>query len=108
VRSFIVAESRRAAYDRYGTTADSSSCHPDFSACNTDFTFRDAEMMFREFFGGRDPFEVIFNGREPFEALFAGRDPFEQFFSSSQSDFSSFYRVSTFSGASGLVRRFAL
>ena len=40
---------------------------------SADFKFehRDADEIFREFFGGQDPFEAFFGNKDPFEAFFA-------------------------------------
>ena len=45
--------------DGYGTFADSG------------FYGRDADEIFREFFGGRDPFGAFFGSNDPFNAFFA-------------------------------------
>uniref|UniRef100_A0A8C7WWP6 J domain-containing protein n=1 Tax=Oryzias sinensis TaxID=183150 RepID=A0A8C7WWP6_9TELE len=57
-------KSKRDAYDRYGSegmrhadssSADFSSGFPGFT-----FTFRNPDEVFREFFGGQDPFDSFF------------------------------------------------
>lgn len=63
------AESKRAIYDKYGKDglvngvedARPGSCHGRRYAAPT-FCFRDPFELFREFFGGRDPFQEMFGG----------------------------------------------
>ncbi|XP_053357298.1 dnaJ homolog subfamily B member 6b isoform X2 [Clarias gariepinus] len=68
-------EDKRSLYDRYGKDALSGGggrggrYDDHFGGV---FTFRNPEDVFREFFGGRDPFADLF-GDDPF-------DPFEDFF----------------------------
>jgi len=50
--------------DGYSTFADSK------------FDCRDADEIFREFFGGKDPFEAFFGNNDPFEAFFANTGNF--------------------------------
>jgi len=43
------------------------------TGASADFHFdcRDADEIFREFFGGKDPFEAFFGNKDPFEGFFA-------------------------------------
>ncbi|XP_013399018.1 dnaJ homolog subfamily B member 6 isoform X8 [Lingula anatina] len=54
---------KRDLYDRYGKDG-LNDADIDFGGYDTGFhfTFRDPEEVFREFFGGRDPFEDFFGG----------------------------------------------
>ncbi|XP_076018510.1 dnaJ homolog subfamily B member 6-like [Genypterus blacodes] len=69
---------KRSLYDRYGkeglTAANGgrSNHYHNGNHFNEPFTFRNPEDVFREFFGGRDPFADFFG--DPF-----GDDPFGQF-----------------------------
>lgn len=66
----VLAEDKRVIYDRYGkeglTNNGNAGCGPqdfDFGGFDTGFrhfTFRDPEDVFRDFFGGRDPFAEFF------------------------------------------------
>ncbi|XP_056607056.1 dnaJ homolog subfamily B member 6b [Triplophysa dalaica] len=65
-------ENKRRQYDRYGREGVSnrgSHYEEDYSGR---FTFRNPEDVFREFFGGRDPFADFF-ADDPFEDFFGGR-----------------------------------
>ena len=61
------AAQKRDVYDRYGkdglTGGGSASFNfGDFDAGFGHFSFRDPEEVFRDFFGGRDPFHEFFGG----------------------------------------------
>uniref|UniRef100_A0A3P9ITF2 DnaJ heat shock protein family (Hsp40) member B2 n=1 Tax=Oryzias latipes TaxID=8090 RepID=A0A3P9ITF2_ORYLA len=71
-------KSKRDAYDRYGSegmrhadssSADFSSGFPGFT-----FTFRNPDEVFREFFGGQDPFDSFFVQFTSFSSSFGGMD----------------------------------
>ncbi|XP_051995720.1 dnaJ homolog subfamily B member 6b isoform X1 [Xyrauchen texanus] len=65
-------EGKRRQYDRYGTEGLSRrGCHYDNHDFMGGFTFRNPEDVFREFFGGRDPFADFF-ADDPFENFFGG------------------------------------
>ncbi|XP_071381956.1 dnaJ homolog subfamily B member 6b [Centroberyx affinis] len=70
-------ESKRDTYDRYGKEGLSGSGGGGGHYHNGDhfggagFTFRNPEDVFREFFGGRDPFADLF-ADDPFEDFFGG------------------------------------
>ncbi|XP_061735973.1 dnaJ homolog subfamily B member 2 isoform X4 [Nerophis ophidion] len=63
-------QSKREAYDRYGSDrmthsgSYGSDFSPDFPGFN--FTFRSPDEVFREFFGGQDPFASFFDDFPPF------------------------------------------
>ena len=64
--SFSFQEKKRDVYDRYGTL-DGQSQEFDFGNFSTNgsrgfhhFHFRDPQDVFKEFFGGRDPFSEMF------------------------------------------------
>jgi len=59
-----VVAAKRRNYDLSGSTGYCTSA--DFK-----FEHRDADEIFREFFGGQDPFEAFFGNKDPFEAFFA-------------------------------------
>ncbi|XP_012708621.1 dnaJ homolog subfamily B member 6b isoform X1 [Fundulus heteroclitus] len=62
-------ENKRSLYDRYGKDGLSGGGnHYDNFSHGHHFTFRNPEDVFREFFGGRDPFADLFG------------DPFDDFF----------------------------
>ncbi|XP_006866829.1 PREDICTED: dnaJ homolog subfamily B member 3-like [Chrysochloris asiatica] len=64
---------KRDVYDRYGTArVDGCGGGPFEDPFDYIFTFRDPAEVFREFFGGRDPFSFDFFG-DPLENLFGGR-----------------------------------
>ncbi|XP_063285393.1 dnaJ homolog subfamily B member 2 isoform X3 [Pelobates fuscus] len=56
---------KREAYDRYGKSgisgAGSAQSSSDHAFSGFEFTFRSPEEVFREFFGGRDPFSDLFD-----------------------------------------------
>lgn len=64
---------KRDIYDRYGKegliNGGGGGNHHD-NAFDFGFTFRNPEDVFREFFGGRDPFDLF---EDPFEDFFGGR-----------------------------------
>ena len=59
-----VVAAKRRNYDLSGSTGYCTSA--DFK-----FEHRDADEIFREFFGGQDPFEAFFGNKDPFKAFFA-------------------------------------
>ena len=75
---FYFAEEKRDVYDRYGkeglTGGGPSASGFDFGEFQSGFghfSFRDPNDVFREFFGGRDPFAEFFgNGGESLEVVF--------------------------------------
>ncbi|XP_043988591.1 dnaJ homolog subfamily B member 2 isoform X1 [Gambusia affinis] len=97
-------KSRRDAYDRYGndnvrhsgsTTTDYSDL-PEFT-----FTFRNPDEVFREFFGGQDPFASFFDDFASFGVPHSRLGPSRFFsFPSSGVEFSSF--SSSFGGVGGM------
>ncbi|XP_028663039.2 dnaJ homolog subfamily B member 2 isoform X1 [Erpetoichthys calabaricus] len=101
---------KREIYDRHGKEglreggfAESGSA--DFSGFH--FTFRSPDEVFREFFGGRDPFADMFDDFGPFSEMSRGtsrvQPGFSSFFSFPMgSDFSSF--SSTLGGSGGGFR----
>ena len=64
----LLSEKKRDVYDRYGKSGltGNGGSHHDFDFGEFDnfggghFTFRNPEDVFREFFGGRDPFAEFF------------------------------------------------
>ncbi|KAM3860529.1 dnaJ homolog subfamily B member 6b [Diretmus argenteus] len=68
-------ESKRDVYDRYGKEGLSGSRggnhYHNGEHFGGGFTFRNPEDVFREFFGGRDPFADLF-ADDPFEDFFGG------------------------------------
>ncbi|XP_061054986.1 dnaJ homolog subfamily B member 6 isoform X1 [Eubalaena glacialis] len=66
---------KRDIYDKYGkeglNSGGGGGSHFD-SACGFGFTFRNPDDVFREFFGGRDPFSFDFF-EDPFEDFFGNR-----------------------------------
>lgn len=67
--TFFLSETKRDIYDRYGKeglTGGGAHYHEngfDFNEFGGfGFHFRDPEEVFREFFGGRDPFAEFFTG----------------------------------------------
>ncbi|TKS67344.1 DnaJ -like protein subfamily B member 2 [Collichthys lucidus] len=88
-------KSKRDAYDRYGndrmphtgsTTSDFSSDFPEFT-----FTFRSPDEVFREFFGGQDPFASFFDDFSSFGSSSSRLGPGRFFsFPSAGVDFTSF------------------
>ncbi|KAF7216043.1 dnaJ homolog subfamily B member 2 isoform X1 [Nothobranchius furzeri] len=96
-------KSRRDAYDRYGNdrvhhSDSSSSDFSDFPGFT--FTFRSPDEVFRDFFGGQDPFASFFDDFPPFGG--SSRLGPSRFFSfpSSGGEFSSF--SSSFGGLDGM------
>ncbi|XP_013399016.1 dnaJ homolog subfamily B member 6 isoform X7 [Lingula anatina] len=71
---------KRDLYDRYGKDG-LNDADIDFGGYDTGFhfTFRDPEEVFREFFGGRDPFEDFFGGFPSFGFMGGDMDPFAGF-----------------------------
>ncbi|KAL7880921.1 hypothetical protein SRHO_G00031750 [Serrasalmus rhombeus] len=66
-------ENKRSLYNRYGKeglTGGGGRGHYD-DHFGSGFTFRNPEDVFREFFGGRDPFAEFF-GDDPFDDFFGG------------------------------------
>ncbi|XP_003417952.3 dnaJ homolog subfamily B member 3 [Loxodonta africana] len=64
---------KRDVYDRYGKAGvDGDGGGPFEDAFDFVFTFRDPAEVFREFFGGRDPFSFDFFG-DPLENIFGSR-----------------------------------
>jgi len=61
-------ETRRRNYDLYGNDIPINNQYQ--------HGFHDPFELFRQFFGGRDPFSESFFGRDPFGDSFFGRDPF--------------------------------
>uniref|UniRef100_H3DG98 DnaJ heat shock protein family (Hsp40) member B2 n=1 Tax=Tetraodon nigroviridis TaxID=99883 RepID=H3DG98_TETNG len=68
-------KSKREAYDRYGSEIlrdtdfrSAGSCSSDFSSDlpGFTFTFRSPDEVFRDFFGGQDPFSSFFDDFTPF------------------------------------------
>ncbi|KAM6900287.1 dnaJ homolog subfamily B member 6b [Xenentodon cancila] len=64
-------ENKRNVYDRYGKEGLSGGGGHYDNFGNTGFTFRNPEDVFREFFGGRDPF-ADFMADDPFDDFFGG------------------------------------
>jgi len=61
----LVVAAKRRNYDIGGSGGYGRFAHSTFS-------FRDADDIFREFFGGQDPFEAFFGSSDdPFETFFA-------------------------------------
>ena len=68
---FFLSEQKRETYDRYGKDGlvNDNSANFEFNFGNFGgnefghhFHFRDPDEVFREFFGGRDPFAEFFGG----------------------------------------------
>ncbi|XP_037542307.1 dnaJ homolog subfamily B member 2 isoform X2 [Nematolebias whitei] len=96
-------KSRREAYDRYGNDRmpHSGSSTSDFSGFpDYTFTFRSPDEVFREFFGGQDPFSSFFDDFPAFGG--STRQGPSRFFSfpSAGVEFSSF--SSSFGGLDGM------
>ncbi|XP_031155911.1 dnaJ homolog subfamily B member 2 isoform X1 [Sander lucioperca] len=97
--------SKRDAYDRYGndrmghtgsSSSDFSSDFPGFT-----FTFRNPDDVFREFFGGQDPFANFFDDFSSFGGSSSRLGPSRFFsFPSAGVDFTSF--SSSFGGLDGM------
>lgn len=119
-----LSQTPRGRSRHYGAAADDDFNVPGF----TSFTFRDPEEVFREFFGGRSPFEDLLAGfnrgqghsrhsrnshpqntisssfLSPFGSLGFGMAGFDDLFSVSHTGteaFTSFSSLSNFSGPSG-------
>ncbi|XP_075773806.1 dnaJ homolog subfamily B member 3-like isoform X5 [Pelodiscus sinensis] len=64
---------KREVYDRYGKEglvgAGAGGSRPDTGVPEFAFTFRSAHDVFREFFGGQDPFADLFDDMLPFSEL---------------------------------------
>lgn len=97
-------KSKRDAYDRYGndrmrhTGSSSSDFSPDLSGFT--FTFRSPDEVFREFFGGQDPFANFFDDFSSFGGSSSRLGPSRFFsFPSTKVDFTSF---STLGGLDGM------
>lgn len=98
-------KSKRDAYDRFGnegmrqtgsSSADFSSDFPGFT-----FTFRNPDEVFREFFGGQDPFASLFDDFSSFGTSSSRLGPSRFFsFPSAGVDFTSF--SSSFGGLDGM------
>ncbi|XP_054887341.1 dnaJ homolog subfamily B member 2 isoform X2 [Poeciliopsis prolifica] len=97
-------KSRRDAYDRYGNdnVRHSGSTTTDFSDLpEFTFTFRNPDEVFREFFGGQDPFASFFDDFASFGVPHSRLGPSRFFsFPSSGVEFSSF--SSSFGGLGGM------
>ncbi|XP_014832710.1 PREDICTED: dnaJ homolog subfamily B member 2 isoform X1 [Poecilia mexicana] len=97
-------KSRRGAYDRYGNdnVPHSGSTTTDFSDLpGFTFTFRNPDEVFREFFGGQDPFASFFDDFASFGVPHSRLGPSRFFsFPSSGVEFSSF--SSSFGGLGGM------
>ncbi|XP_027878402.1 dnaJ homolog subfamily B member 2 isoform X1 [Xiphophorus couchianus] len=97
-------KSRRAAFDRYGNdnVRHSGSTTTDFSDLpEFTFTFRNPDEVFREFFGGQDPFASFFDDFASFGVPHSRLGPSRFFsFPSSGVEFSSF--SSSFGGIGGM------
>jgi DnaJ-class molecular chaperone len=70
---FIIVEKKRAIYDKYGKEGLINNANSDgpssarrsahhYAGPAFHFAFRDPFDVFREFFGGRDPFADLFGG----------------------------------------------
>lgn len=97
-------KSRRDAYDRYGNDKmrHSSSTTTDFSDFpGFTFTFRSPDEVFREFFGGQDPFASFFDDFASFGVPHSRLGPSRFFsFPSAGAEFSSF--STSFGGLDGM------
>ncbi|KAM4561403.1 dnaJ homolog subfamily B member 2 isoform 1-T1 [Fundulus diaphanus] len=97
-------QSRRDAYDRYGNDKmrHSGSTTTDFSDLpGFTFTFRSPDEVFREFFGGQDPFASFFDDFASFGVPHSRLGPSRFFsFPSAGVEFSSF--TSSFGGLEGM------
>ena len=77
--SSFFTEKKREIYDKYGREGLTGGGGTHYHENGFDFDdiggfgfhFRDPEEVFREFFGGRDPFAEFFTGitEEPYQAL---------------------------------------
>ncbi|XP_076973324.1 dnaJ homolog subfamily B member 3-like [Tamandua tetradactyla] len=91
---------KRDVYDRYGEVgANGGGCSGPFEdPFESVFAFRDPADVFREFFGGRDPFSFDFFG-DPLENIFGGQRSFwESRSRGSPSLFSTFTEFPAFGG----------
>ncbi|XP_061579707.1 dnaJ homolog subfamily B member 2 isoform X2 [Cololabis saira] len=98
-------QSKRESYDRYGndrmrhTDSSSSDFPSDFSGFT--YTFRSPDEVFREFFGGQDPFASLFDDFSSFGGPSSRLGPSRFFsFPSTRVEFSSF--SSSFGGLDGM------
>ncbi|XP_034717401.1 dnaJ homolog subfamily B member 6b isoform X3 [Etheostoma cragini] len=64
-------ENKRSTYDRYGKDGLSAGGGGHYDHYGGGFTFRNPDDVFREFFGGRDPFADFF-ADDPFDDFFGG------------------------------------
>ncbi|MED6235656.1 DnaJ subfamily B member 6 [Ataeniobius toweri] len=64
-------ENKRSLYDRYGKDGLSGAGNHYDNFSHPGFTFRNPDDVFREFFGGRDPFASFFVD-DPFDDFFGG------------------------------------
>ncbi|XP_052258601.1 dnaJ homolog subfamily B member 6-like isoform X2 [Dreissena polymorpha] len=104
---------KREVYDKYGkeglTGNQQGYSHYDHNGFDDlhGFHFRDPEEVFREFFGGRDPFAEFFSGSRVGPGMFSNglfADSFTGFPGPSASFFSSFGGPDPFSAGSGRRR----
>ncbi|KAH3692834.1 hypothetical protein DPMN_194588 [Dreissena polymorpha] len=103
---------KREVYDKYGkeglTGNQQGYSHYDHNGFDDlhGFHFRDPEEVFREFFGGRDPFAEFFSGSRVGPGMFSNglfADSFTGFPGPSASFFSSFGGPDPFSAGSGFT-----
>jgi len=66
-RWVVAAAVKRRNYDLGG----GASFFDDSAGFTGTYKHRDADEIFREFFGGKDPFEAFFGNKDPFEVFFA-------------------------------------
>ncbi|XP_007555690.1 dnaJ homolog subfamily B member 6b isoform X2 [Poecilia formosa] len=66
-------ENKRSLYDRYGKDGLNGGGNHYDNFSHSGFTFRNPEDVFREFFGGRDPFGDLF-ADDPFDDFFGGHN----------------------------------
>ena len=88
-KKYKLLDSKRQVYDRYGhaglkngITTDNTNFDDYFTSGQgfSHFNFRSPFDVFREFFGGRDPFQDFLR-QDPFVGdFFSFPDPFEDFF----------------------------